>query len=147
AASHLDTALAFSSKAADAGSIYINRAARVWKARVLIAKDKANAAAAAALVATVPTTFVYDMTFSAVSGSNGMWSLVNSTARISVGDSFDILNGVPNTIKNALPFASSKDPRVPVINGDSATPKTVAEDQVTRPFYVALLFKNQFDPL
>jgi starch-binding outer membrane protein, SusD/RagB family len=147
ASNHLDTALALSSKATDAGSVYINRAARVWKARVMIAKDKANAATAAALLATVPTTFVYDMTFSSVSGSNGMWSLVNSTARISVSDSFDILNGVPNTIKNALPFASSKDPRVPVVNGDSASPKVVAEDQVTRPFYVALLFKGQFDPL
>jgi len=147
ASNHLDTALAFSSKASDAGSVYINRAARVWKARVLIDKDKANAGAAAALVASVPTTFVYDMTFSSVSGSNGMWSLNNSTARISVSDSFDILGGQVNTIKNALPFASANDPRVPVINGDLASPKTVAEDQVTRPFYVGLLYKNQFDPL
>jgi hypothetical protein len=97
----------------------------------LIAKDKANAGAAAALVASVPTTFVYDMTFSSVSGSNGMWQLNNSTARISVADSFDILGGLPNIIKNAIPFASANDPRVPVINGDVATPKTVAEDQVT----------------
>src|SRR5262245_58681106 len=146
ASSHLDTALALTA-GTNAASVYINRAARVWKARVMIAKDTANLAAAAALLATVPTSFVYDMTFSSVSGSNGMWSLVNSTARISVGDSFDILNGVPNTIKNALPFASAKDPRVPVVNGDSASPKVVAEDQVTRPFYVALLFKGQFDPL
>ena len=147
ASNHLDTAMAFSAKASDAGSVYINRAARVWKARVLIAKDKANAAAAAALVAAVPTGFVYDMTFSAVSGSNGMWSLINSTARISVGDSFDILNGQPNLVKNALPFASANDPRVPVVNGDQASPKVVAEDQVTRPFYVALLYKGQFDPI
>jgi len=46
ASNHLDTALAYSSKASDAGSVYINRASRVWKARVLIAKDKANAGAA-----------------------------------------------------------------------------------------------------
>src|SRR3954470_9423610 len=123
ASNHLDTALVFSSKAADAGSTYINRAARVWKARVLIAKDKANAAAAAALVASVPSTFVYDMTFSSVSGSNGMWSLNNSTARIGVADSFDIIGGQPSVIKNALPFVSSRDPRVPVANGDSLTPK------------------------
>ncbi len=147
AANHLDTALVYSSKGTDVGSIYINRLARVWKARVLIAKDKSNAAAAAALVANVPTTYVYDMTFSSVSGSNGMWSLNNSTARISVADSFDIVGGQTNVIKNALPFASANDPRVPVCNGDVCSPKVVAEDQVTRPFYVGLLYKGQFDPL
>jgi hypothetical protein len=147
AANHLDTALTFSSKASDAGSVYINRAARVWKARVLIAKDKANAAAAAALVAAVPTTFVYDMTFSSVSGSNGMWTLNNSTARIGVADSFDIISGQPSVIKNALPFVSAKDPRVPVANGDSLTPKIPPEDGITRPFYLSQLYKGQFDPL
>jgi starch-binding outer membrane protein, SusD/RagB family len=147
AANHLDTALFYSAKKTDAGSVYINRLARVWKARVMIAKDRANAPAAAALVASVPTTYVYDMTFSSVSGSNGMWSLNNSTARISVGDSSDIANGTVNVIKNALPFASANDPRVPVVNGDQASPKVVAEDQVTRPFYVGLLYKGQFDPL
>ena len=147
ASNHLDTALTFSSKATDAGSVFINRAARVWKARVLIAKDRANAAAAATLVAGVPTTFVYDMTFSSVSGSNGMWSLNNSTARIGVADSFDIIGGVANVIKNALPFASANDPRVPVANGDLLSPKVPPEDGVTRPFYLSQLYKGQFDPL
>lgn len=147
ASNHLDTAITFSGKASDAGSVYINRAARVWKARVLIAKDKANAAQAAALVAAVPTTFVYDMTFSSVSGSNGMWSLNNSTARIGVADSFDIIGGQVSVIKNALPFVSANDPRVPVVNGDLLTPKIPPEDGVTRPFYLSLLYKGQFDPL
>jgi len=147
ASAHLDTALALSSKGTDAGSIYINRAARVWKARVLIAKDKANAAAAAALVASVPTTFVYDMTFSAASGTNGMWSLNNSTARIGVADSFDIISGQPSLIKNALPFVSANDPRVPVVNGDALSPKVPPEDGITKPFFLAQLYKGQFDPL
>jgi len=147
ASAHLDTALAFSSKATDAGSVYINRASRVWKARVLIAKDKANAAAAATVVASVPTTFVYDMTFSASSGANGMWTLNNSTARISVSDSFDIIGGQVNVIKNALPFVSANDPRVPVVNGDLLTPKIPPEDGITRPFYLGQLYKGQFDPL
>jgi len=146
ASNHLDTAIAFA-KGTDAGSIYINRAARVFKARVLIAKDKAQAGAAAALVSDIPTTFTYDMTFSSVSGSNGMWQLNNSTARISVGDSFDIVAGNVNVIKNALPFASANDPRVPVCNGDVCSPKVPAEDGITKPFYVGLLYKNQFDPL
>jgi hypothetical protein len=147
ASNHLDTALTFSSKATDAGSVFINRAARVWKARVLIAKDKANAAQAAALVASVPTTFVYDMTFSSVSGSNGMWTLNNSVARIGVADSFDIIGGQVSVIKNALPFVSANDPRVPVANGDLLTPKVPPEDGVTRPFYLSQLYKGQFDPL
>jgi len=147
AANHLDTAMALSATKSDVGSVFVNRLARVWKARVLIAKDKSNAGAAAALVTNVPTTYVYDMTFSTVSGSNGMWSLNNSTARISVADSFDVVGGATNVIKNALPFASANDPRVPVCNGDVCSPKVVAEDQVTRPFYVGLLYKGQFDPL
>jgi len=147
ASAHLDTALALSGKGSDAGSVYINRAARVWKARVLIAKDKANAGAAAALVTAVPTSFVYDMTFSSVSGANGMWTLNNSTARIGVADSFDIIGGNKVVIKNALPFVSANDPRVPVANGDLLTPKVPPEDGVTRPFYLSLLYKGQFDPL
>jgi hypothetical protein len=115
---------------------------------VLIAKDKANAGAAATLVASVPTTFVYDMTFSSNSGSNGMWSLNNSTARIGVADSFDIIGGQVTVIKNALPFVSANDPRVPTLNGDLATPSKVPpEDGITKPFYLSLLYKGQFDPL
>jgi hypothetical protein len=142
ASNHLDTAIALSTS-----NSFVNNAAKVFKARVLIAKDKANATAAAALVASVPTTFQYDMTFSATSGSNGVWSLNNSTARISVADSFDVVGGSTNVIKNALPFASANDPRVPVVNGDLASPKVAAEDGVTKPFYVGLLYKGQFDPL
>jgi len=147
AANHLDSALALSARAVDSNSVYINRLSRVLKARVLIDKDRSNAAAAAALVAGVPTGYAYDMTFSSIGGVNGMWSLNSATARISVADSFDVAGGVTNVIKNALPFASSNDPRVPVLNGDQTSPRIVAEDQVTRPFYVALLFKGQLDPL
>ena len=147
AANHLDTALVLSAKGLDSSAVYINRLSRVLKARVLIDKDRANAGAAAALVAGVPTGYVYDMTFSSASGANGMWSLNNSTARISVADSFDVVGGATNVIKNAIPFASSNDPRVPVMNGDLANPKVLAEDQVTRPFYLSLLYKGQFDPL
>ena len=148
ASAHLDTAILLSNGGA-AGSFaaYVNNAARVLKARVLIDKDKANAPAAAALLAAVPTTYQYDMTFSASAGANGVWALNNSTARISVADSFDIIGGSVNVIKNALPFASANDPRVPVVNGDLASPKVLAEDGVTKPFYVGLLYKGNFDPL
>ena len=44
------------------------------------------------------------------SGSNQIWSLNTSAKRWTVGDSFD----VTGVIKNSLPFASAKDPRIPV---------------------------------
>jgi starch-binding outer membrane protein, SusD/RagB family len=144
ASAHLDTAIQLSN-GADAGSVYINRIARVLKGRVLAAQG--NYAQAATFVTGVPTSYQYAMTFSATSGSNGLWSINNSTARISVGDSSDVVNGQPNVIKNALPFASANDPRVPVLRGDLATPKVQAEDGVTTPFYLGLLYRGQFDPL
>lgn len=147
ASAHLDTALLYSGKGTDAGSLYANRAVRIFKARVLIDQGKFAEAAAIVSSTAVPTTYQYLMTFSSASGTNGMWTLNNSTARISVADSFDIISGQPNVIKNALPFASSRDPRVPVQNGDSASPKVLAEDGVTKPFYVGLLYRGQFDPL
>ena len=54
--------------------------------------------------------------------SLGIWSIVNSTARLTVSDSFEIVNGAPTPTKNALPFASAKDPRVPVTFGGNASP-------------------------
>src|SRR5205085_10936385 len=68
-------------------------------------------------------------------------------ARISVADSFDLINGQPNIVKNAIPFASLNDSRAPVQNGDVASPKVLAEDGVTKPFYISLLYKGNFDPL
>ena len=146
ASAHLDTALQLSTGTSTT-AVYVNRAARVFKGRVLINRGQYATAASFVSTAAVPTTYQYDMTFSATSGSNGMWVLNNSTARISVADSFDLIGGAQNVIKNALPFASANDPRVPVINGDLASPKVVAEDGVTKPFYVGLLYKGNFDPL
>lgn len=146
ASAHLDSALMLST-GTDVGSVYVNRAARVFKGRVLTNQGKYATAATFVSTASIPTTYQYDMTFSATSGSNGMWVLNNSTARISVADSFDLIGGAQNVIKNALPFASANDPRVPVINGDLATPKVLAVDGVTKPFYLGLLYKGNFDPL
>jgi hypothetical protein len=61
--------------------------------------------------------------------SNEIWSLnaSQSSARYAVGDSFDL----SGTIKSALPFASAKDPRVPVSGGSSANAKTPGIDKST----------------
>lgn len=145
ASAHLDTAMMYSAKGSDAGSVYINRLARVWKARVLTNLGQYANAASFVTTAAVPTTYLYDMTFSATSQTNGMYSLIVSGGRIGVADSFAIISGQPSVIKNALPFGSSGDPRVQIILGSTVGSKP--EDQVTQPFYVSKLWVNQYDPL
>jgi hypothetical protein len=68
----------------------------------------------------VPTSYQYSITFSQASISNLIWSLnfQQSSARFAVSDSFD----TQGIVKNAIPFGSSKDPRVPTTG--SPTDKT-----------------------
>jgi starch-binding outer membrane protein, SusD/RagB family len=144
ASAHLDSALALSN-GTDAGSVGIHNMAAIVKGRILV--NLGQFSAAATVVSAVPTSFQYTSTFSATGGgSNGLWTLINSVARITVGDSVDIVNGTPTVIPNALPFASANDPRVPIIAGAKASPVVGAEDQQT-PTFLALLYKNQFDPI
>jgi hypothetical protein len=113
---HADSAVALSAppsfagaKAADtAFALSVRNAAAVVKGRILIEQGKFPEAAAA--VAAVPTGFQLLATFSLTSGDNQIWSLSNSAKRWTVGDSFD----VTGILKNALPFASAKDPRIPI---------------------------------
>src|SRR6185312_527720 len=68
---------------------------------------------AAAAVAGVPTSYTCNVTFSQATNDNNIWGLagqVATRARFVVGDSVD----AQGTLKNALPFASAKDPRIPV---------------------------------
>jgi hypothetical protein len=134
ASAHLDTALLINTKS-DAQSIFVRRMTQVFKARALIGKGQYAAAAAFVSSANVPTSFQYNMDFSSAgNGQNGLWSVANSVARITVGDSFDIVNGSNNIIGNALPFASANDPRLPVLSGNVTTPKVGAEDVSTPTF-------------
>jgi len=107
AAAHADSALA-ASTATDAFSVSVHNAAAVVKGRILVEQGKFTEAATA--VAAVPTAFQLLATFSLTSGSNQIWSLNTSAKRWTVGDSFD----VAGIIKNAIPFATAKDPRIPV---------------------------------
>jgi hypothetical protein len=106
-----DTALSLSS-GTDAASVAINRAARIAKARALLGVGLSNAPAAAALVTAIPTTYRYDVTASLTGGFNTLWDQAASQNRYTVGDS---LQGNARTIvvKNAIPFFSAHDPRVP----------------------------------
>ena len=107
AAAHADSALSMSTTT-DAFSVSVHNAAAILKGRILIEQGKFPEAAS--VVAPVPTNYQLLATFSLTSGSNQIWSLNTSAKRWTVGDSFD----VTGVIKNSLPFASAKDPRIPV---------------------------------
>lgn len=110
AAASLDSAIAFSN-GTDAQSVLVNRAARVARGRVALALgDFANAAT---FVAGIPTSFAYTHTFSLTTSSNTIWGQGLSSRRYSVGDSVEG-NRRDIQVQNAIPFASARDPRLPV---------------------------------
>jgi hypothetical protein len=140
ATARFDTALAMVT-GTDAQSVAIHRVLEIAKARAQV--DLGNFAAAAALLADVPTNYQYLMTFSLPTTSAELY-LLNGTqpSRFVVGDSFAIVNGVPSLIKNAIPFASANDPRIPVTGSTSNTKK--AFDGSTP--WVGQLLYGQTDP-
>jgi len=141
AVAHLDTALA-NSTATDAFSVSVKNAAAVLKGRTLIELGKFPEAAAA--VASVPTSFQMLATFSLTSGSNQIWSLGQSAKRWTVGDSFD----VTGIIKNSLPFASAKDPRIPVTGTTLGTsPAGRGFDGATNLVYTTLWARTDPTPI
>ena len=111
AVASFDTAMSMST-GTDAASVAINRAARIGKSRALLGMGLDNAAVAAALVADIPTTYRYDVTASLTGGNNILWSQAASSLRYAVSDS---VQGRSRNIlvKNATPFLSAGDPRVP----------------------------------
>ena len=110
AAFYADSAIAIA-KGTDAISTSVRQAAQVLRARIAVDQGQFAQAAAFVPASTVPTNFQYLLTFDQTSGDNQIWSLNISQGRYTVSDSADA-GGV---IKNALPFASANDPRVPVI--------------------------------
>jgi hypothetical protein len=112
AVASFDSAMA-NSIGTDAASISINSAARIGKARALLGIGVSNAPAAAALVTAIPTTFRYDVTASLTGGNfNTLWDQAASQGRYTVSDSLQG-NGRTFLVKNATPFLSAKDSRVP----------------------------------
>jgi len=110
AATHLDSAIALASAQTDAHSVAVKQAALIARARVYIDQAKFTEAAALVPAGAVPTSYQYLLSFAQTSGDNQIWSFNTNQGRYTVADSFDA-SGV---IKNALPFISAKDPRVPV---------------------------------
>jgi hypothetical protein len=115
AVASFDTAIIHSGGASPSGANakLINQAARIAKARALLAISLSNATAAADLVKGIPNTFRYDVTASVTSGNNNiLWSQPISSNRYIIGDSIQ-KNDRSITVKNAIPFFSAHDPRVP----------------------------------
>jgi len=111
ASASFDSAMSIAS-GTDNASVTINRAARIGKARALLGQGLSNAAAAAALVNGIPTSFRYDVTASLTGGSNTLWNQPFSSNRYTLSDSVQG-NARNILVKNAIPFFSAKDPRVP----------------------------------
>lgn len=140
AIARFDTALALVT-GSDPSSIAIRRVNQIAKARAQV--DLGNYAAAAALVADVPTSYQYLLTFSLTTLSPALYVLNGiQPSRMVVGDSFAIINGQPSLIRNALPFASANDPRVPV-NG--STTNTLRAFDGSTPWVGQRLY-GQIDP-
>jgi len=110
AAASLDSAIA-SANGTDAASVLINRASRVARGRVALALG--DFAGAGTIVAGLPTAWAYQHTFSLTTSSNTIWVQGLSSRRYSVGDSVEG-NSRNILVRNAIPFASARDPRLPV---------------------------------
>src|SRR4051812_34701792 len=141
ALAHIDSGLAYAT-ATDTFAVNTKYALLVTKARILIQLGKFTEAAAAA--ATVPTTYRWYSTFAQTSGDNQVWSLNSSQKRWVVGDSFDVSSGI---IKNAIPFASAKDPRVPVTGTTANSSLKVAFDNATQFVSQAIYARSDWAPI
>lgn len=135
ALAHMDSAVTLTT-ATNVGVVATHRAALIGKARVLM--DQGNYAVAAALVSAsaVPTSYQYLLTFDQTSGDNQIWSQNNNLGSSTVGDSAD----AAGIVGNALPFASAKDPRVPVAPGAVSAKDGTA-------LIVQQIWKNRNDPV
>jgi len=145
AITHYDSALAILGTATTPDAIAIRNATLIAKARTLV--DLAKYSDAAALVTSIPTTYQYVFITQGSSNNDdlGFWTLNNSVARMSVGDSVVNYGGKQFQTLNAIPFASLNDPRVPVVTGLSL--KLPAEDGGQTPLFVQQIYKGRDDPI
>lgn len=98
-------------KGTAAGDVLVQRALQVTKARALL--GLAKYAEAATAVAGIPTSFSYDITYSVATGDLTLYTQPASSRRYTVGDSLEG-RGRNLLVKNAIPFFSAQDTRLPV---------------------------------
>lgn len=140
ALAHIDSGLALAT-AADSFAVSTKYSLLVTKARIQIQLGKFTEAAAT--VAPVPTNYRWYLTFSTTTADNPVWSFNSSQKRWVVGDSFD----VTGVIKNALPFASAKDPRIPVTGTSLNSSLKVAFDNFTQFVSQSLWGRDDWAPV
>jgi hypothetical protein len=141
ALAHLDSALTFTT-ATDAATVAVRNSIAIVKGRVLV--DLARFADAATAVAGVATNYTLNATFSLTAGNNQIWALNTSAKRWVVGDSFD----TAGIIKNAIPFASLKDPRLPVTGTSTGTsPAGKSFDTATNFIFQTLFGRTEPTPI
>jgi hypothetical protein len=109
----------------DAQSVAIVNAAKIGKGRALMALN--DYAGAAQSVAGIATSYHYDHTFSLTTDENIIWGQGFSAKRYSVGDSIDG-NNRDILVRNAIPFTSAQDPRLPVTDTKLDAAPTVGQD-------------------
>jgi len=108
----IDSGRALVTGLTDANSVNILNALNILKARVYVSLG--DLTSAVALTAGIATTYTYDITYSAQS-NNILWSQATSQRRYNIGDTTVISAGTVYRVFPALPFATSKDPRVGTI--------------------------------
>lgn len=95
----------------DAASIAVRNAIRIGKARAQLGLGLI--AEAAVTVAGIPTAYTYNNSFAVTSGDNLLWNQPFSAGRYTVGDSLEG-NSRNILVRNAVPFFSARDARLPV---------------------------------
>ena len=132
AVASVDTGLTFlPATGGGSDTVLVRRALLTTKARALLGLNKPAEAAALVTATAVPTTFSYDATYTPASGDITLWAQPRSARRYTVGDSLEG-RGHNLLVKNAIPFYSAKDPRVPATytissKGDT----TISQDGLT----------------
>jgi hypothetical protein len=122
AVAQFDSALAIGGIAADVANL-----ARVGKGRAQV--DLGQWAAAATTVASVPTSFVYNAEYSAVSNVNVIYDWMVATANFSPSD---------REGGNGLDFVSARDPRIQVARNAAGAPTTRLGQDGSTPAYTIL---------
>jgi starch-binding outer membrane protein, SusD/RagB family len=140
----LDSALAINT-GTDAQSVLVRNTTRVLKARAQLGLGQiaeAGATVGGTGTSAVPTSFSYDITFSLTTGDNGLWSQAASQLRYTVGDSLEG-NGRNLLVRNATPFFSLRDPRVPTAYPVAANGRDTTKAQDGKTFVrVTTLWKQ-----
>jgi hypothetical protein len=116
----------------------VRNALMVTRGRILMNLNRAAEAATA--VATVPTSFRYEMLHSASTNLNRIWDFNNSARRYSV-------SAGEGTVNVGLNYAGANDPRVPVCQGGDPTCRTIGVTQAIRDDQSQPLFVQRLWPV